>query len=360
MLGFPVPYPNELIYSLVARAGVRSGTISPKQLLDEVYGDRKVIATVDLPSHLAQISGQYPSVLNITTASLIYQHTLFPIYAPFIEEGKRQAGMRWMVNQSKGLIHLVFGIAASIVKQPKLLRYCPQCFEEQLAQYGERYWMRAWQVSGATWCLKHSIPLSEFSIQPHYEHRHEFYAADTTPDDRPLRHHKRESLRISHVVKQLLQVEPQTSPTFYQWGCYYHDLVVLAGCNRGSNVKHDEVRERIHSFWSRGWLTDNQLTLTKRDTCWARTILRKHRKTFSFMQHLIIQSSLLDQDTSPSDILSNVKRYPQKQRNVHPVVLPKQINRDKRIQWLKLLKERGCKHARLHGSQGLYMWLYRL
>ncbi|MBF4348521.1 transposase, partial [Vibrio anguillarum] len=319
MLGFPVPYPNELIYSLVARARVHSGAISPKQLLDEVYGDRKVIATVDLPSHLAQISGQYPSVLNITTASLIYQHTLFPIYAPFIEERKRQAGMRWMANQSKGLIHLVFGIAASIVKQPKLLRYCPQCFEEQLAQYGERHWMRDWQVSGATWCPKHSTPLFEFSIQPHYEHRHEFYAADTTPDDRPIRHHKRESLRISHVVEQLLQVEPQTSPTFYQWGCYYHDLVALAGCNRGSNVKHDEVRERIDSFWSRGWLSDNQLTLTKRDTCWARTILRKHRKSFSFMQHLIIQSSLLDRDISPSDILANVKRYPQKQRNVHPV-----------------------------------------
>ncbi|MBF4308135.1 TniQ family protein, partial [Vibrio anguillarum] len=111
---------------------------------------------------------------------------LFPIYAPFIEEGKRQAGMRWMANQSKGLIHLVFGIAASIVKQPKLLRYCPQCFDEQLAQYGERYWIRGWQVSGVTWCPKHSTPLYEFSIQPRYEHRHEFYAADTTPDGRPL------------------------------------------------------------------------------------------------------------------------------------------------------------------------------
>jgi hypothetical protein len=77
------------------------------------------------------------------------------------------------------------------------------------------------------------------------------------------------------------------------------------------------------------------------------------------MQHLIIQSSLLDRDISPSDILANVKRYPKKQRNVHSMVLPKQINRDKRTQWLRLLKEYGCKHARLHGSQGLYMWLYR-
>lgn len=49
---FPVPYPDELIYSLVARAGIRSAITSSKQLLSEVFGDRKVIATIDLPSHV--------------------------------------------------------------------------------------------------------------------------------------------------------------------------------------------------------------------------------------------------------------------------------------------------------------------
>ena len=47
----PAPHPNELIYSTVARAGVYFGLVSPKQLLDEVFADRKVIATLDLPSH---------------------------------------------------------------------------------------------------------------------------------------------------------------------------------------------------------------------------------------------------------------------------------------------------------------------
>ncbi len=84
MLGFPIPHPEELVYSLVARAGVHSGILSPKQLLDDVYANRKIIATVDLSSHLTEISNQYPLSLNITVSSLIYQHTLFPIYAPFI------------------------------------------------------------------------------------------------------------------------------------------------------------------------------------------------------------------------------------------------------------------------------------
>lgn len=359
MLGFPVPYPDELIYSLVARAGVHSGIASPKQLLDEVFADRKVIATVDLPSHLTEISDQYPTVLNITVSSLIYQHTLFPIYAPFIDEHKRQVGMRWMANQSKGLIHLVFGTAASLVKQPKLLRYCPKCFEEQLAQYGERYWMRGWQIPGITWCPKHSTPLYEFSIQPHHEHRHGFHAADRTPNDRSLHSQRREALRVSEIVEQLLLIKPQKSPTAYQWSCYYRDLVVLAGCHRGASVKHDEVKERICALWDREWLSENQLSLTGRDTCWSRTILRKHRKSFSFLQHLVIQSSLLEKEVTPSVILANVKQYPKKKRVIHPVAFLKQNDKEKRTKWLKLLKESGCKEARLHGSQDLYMWLYR-
>ena len=55
MLNFPVPYPDELIYSLVARAGIHLGLTSPKQLLDEVFANRHVIATVDLPNHLASL-----------------------------------------------------------------------------------------------------------------------------------------------------------------------------------------------------------------------------------------------------------------------------------------------------------------
>jgi hypothetical protein len=36
MLGFPVPYTEELLYSTIARAGVYDGETSPKQLLDQV------------------------------------------------------------------------------------------------------------------------------------------------------------------------------------------------------------------------------------------------------------------------------------------------------------------------------------
>lgn len=37
MLNFPTPYPNELIYSTIARAGIHHAITSPKQLLEEVF-----------------------------------------------------------------------------------------------------------------------------------------------------------------------------------------------------------------------------------------------------------------------------------------------------------------------------------
>ena len=70
MLDFPVPHPDELLYSVVARAGVRKGITSPKQLLDEVFGDRSVIATVDLPNRLHRINSLLPRSLGFSVERL--------------------------------------------------------------------------------------------------------------------------------------------------------------------------------------------------------------------------------------------------------------------------------------------------
>lgn len=102
MLGFPVPYTNELIYSTVARAGTHFGIESPKELLEEVFGNRKVIATLDLPCHLQKIAGLYPETLNLGVENLVNKHTLFPIYAPFVNEDRRLQCLNWMAGVSQG------------------------------------------------------------------------------------------------------------------------------------------------------------------------------------------------------------------------------------------------------------------
>ncbi|HDV0904768.1 TPA: TniQ family protein [Vibrio fluvialis] len=118
MLGFPLPYRDELLYSTIARHGIHSGTVSPKELLSEVFGDRKILATSDLPSHLKRIAALYPEEVGITPESLLYRNTLFPLYAPFVGEARRFALIRELTANGKSFVHLTAGAAASRIKQP--------------------------------------------------------------------------------------------------------------------------------------------------------------------------------------------------------------------------------------------------
>lgn len=102
MWNFPTPLPDELIYSTIARAGLHHGIQSPKQLLDEVYQDRKVVATIDLPSHLNAIVHLLERTGCFTLIDLIYKHTMFGLYAPFVQESHRQKAIILMAEQASG------------------------------------------------------------------------------------------------------------------------------------------------------------------------------------------------------------------------------------------------------------------
>lgn len=71
MLNFPVPYDAETIYSVIARAGVNLAVLSPKQLLDDVFQDRKVVATMDLPCNLNKIAFHLQATGKFSALELI-------------------------------------------------------------------------------------------------------------------------------------------------------------------------------------------------------------------------------------------------------------------------------------------------
>src|SRR5574344_882267 len=197
MLNFPVPYAEELLYSTIARAGVRQGLISPKQLLDEVFGSRTVMATIDLPSNIEKVARWLPSTL--TPEALIYSHTLFPLYAPFVPEDRRRQCMQWLIG-SQGASQLALGIAASRVQTPRFVRYCPGCLIEQRNQYGEYFWLREWQAEGIDACPKHGVLINTRIARPLIE-RHHFIAA--SPEHCSLTNQRtgsQASLWVNHQV----------------------------------------------------------------------------------------------------------------------------------------------------------------
>lgn len=316
MLNFPMPYEHELIYSTVARAGTRLALDSPKQLLDEVFENRKVIATVDLPCHLNAIIHQFPNH-QFTVQDIAYQHTLFPIYAPFVPEKRRQQCLKWMTDISQGSIHLALGINASRIPPIHKLRYCPQCLAEHLEKYGEYYWFRLWQIQGAC-CLQHGRLInSELDLRS--LHRHDFLVPShqscpeieqtlTNPDH----------IFITSKLLELLTLPPSESPSYEQWTMFYYELARQNDCIRGQNqILHECILERITIRWSKKFLEQYCLADLNSETSWLHHIFRKHRKSFSYLEHMIVIDALINKEWSFAEILNQVRSFRKINQNNH-------------------------------------------
>jgi len=362
MLNFPMPYEHELIYSTVARAGIRLAFESPKQLLDVVFENRQVIATVDLPCHLNAIVNQY-SEQQLTLQNIIYKHTLFPIYAPFVPEARRKQCIKWMGNISQGSVHLSLGINASRVPIIHRLRYCPQCLKEHALQKGEFYWLSLWQIQGAC-CPQHGN-LVESRLDLRSLHRHDFIAPSdvfcTEWNQVPA---TSDELFISSKIIELLSIPPFVSPSYEQWTMFYNELARRNNCIRGENqIAFDQILEKISLRWPEKFLQQYHLDDLASETSWLRHIFRKHRKSFSYLEHIITIEAFLNTDWSFTDIFTQVKSFQkattQQNNQIKFQDTSFEITRaENREKWVGLVQEHGVKPAR-HLQAALYAWLYR-
>ncbi|WP_164887424.1 TnsD family Tn7-like transposition protein [Hahella sp. KA22] len=358
MLGFPVPYPNELLYSTIARAGIHDGETSPKQLLNTIFGGRNIIASVGLPSHLVDIALQYPEALGLNPHRLISDHTLWPIYAPFIPSPRREIIEQWMTNDSHGAVYSASGVAASRVKQNLNLLICPGCVREQIEEYGEPYWDRRWCSPLTKVCVKHGA-LWSTDIQFKGEHRHAFIGVADAKVGAALVVSKMDQ-RFGLLVNSLFQQSPQTSPSYYQWSQFYRWLAVDHGFGTYSHIDHEKIFTRYTSVWRAEWLRNANLYPGEgKGDSWLKAIFRKHRKTFSFAAHATVLDAVTDGQVSIVDAIKTALSLPigKPEYSSHASISDTPLTNDQR-QWLALLDQKGPGKARRSAS-ALYARLYR-
>lgn len=363
MFNFPMPHVDELIYSTVARAGIRLALTSPKQLLDEVFQNRKVSATVDLPSHLDKILQWLPSA-HYDVMYLINHHTLFPLYTFFIPEERRQDCLRFMQGASHGALHLTVGLNASKVRIPEYLRYCPQCFDEQLQIYGEWYWSRLWQVPGVTCCPQHGKLLNS-SVKYRPIHKHEFKAACV--DNCPILEQEPASpdeILIAQKATELCSLANSSSATLQQWTLFYKTLASKHGMVKGDHhIIYELIYQKIMQRWSMSFLVQHGLGEIDTENSWLKNIFRKHRRSFSYLEHLIvIEAFYAGSHWSFQDIFKEVKAChatPMRPSNdTSQENLQSEVIQAQRHSWLIALAQNSIIEARKQNT-ALYAWLYR-
>ena len=161
---FPLIHEDELLYSLLASFHRVSGNRNIKVTLSELFDRDTVLPVVDLPCHLESLAQKLPVKMDLSSDTLIQEHTLFPLYSPFMTVKKRNELQRIMKHENGTFLKFKIGIIAGSVCQKNALVYCPECAKAELKQYGDAFIHRTHQIQGVYVCEKHRCILHVYPI----------------------------------------------------------------------------------------------------------------------------------------------------------------------------------------------------
>lgn len=280
---FPPAYPDELLYSLLARFHRHVGETSPKRTLDALFGNRSVRAGVVLQGHLQALSERLPPQRGLTPERLLADFTLYPYLTAFQPEDVRLAVRDALFFGHAEWVSVRLGLAASRVQGATVLRYCPACRPEMLGLYGELYWRRDHQLPGVAVCPEHGVPLQDSAVCPGSIGQHSFIAADE--DNRPgVSSDAQDDASIPWMVAkccaQLLR-SPPSPMSLREWGEHYHHELRQRGLGKGD----DRIDQRRLNREFAAWSGEQEMSGTE---SWLAAMARRHRKAFHPLQHVLL------------------------------------------------------------------------
>ncbi|MEH7355405.1 TnsD family transposase [Neobacillus drentensis] len=291
---FPTLYEDELLYSWFARYHVHSANVSPKQTMKDLFGTTSTVAVPDLPTQLKQVYDRIRHFDIQSLDGLIWNHTLFRYYTVFQPESVREKVYKAMVTGNPpGVIHLITGIAASVVKEWMFLQFCPTCFQEDILHKGEPYWHVSHQLLGVFTCLEHGDYLCDSTVRFRNTEKHGFVAA--TEENCP-----RSRLRSSYTdkTKGFLKMIASQSQKLISSGfqftfqgiqkAYQYLLKGKGFSNINGKVDQRKLAEQFQLFYGEELLSTVQSPVCYENPyCWLKNITRKHRKSFHPVRHIL-------------------------------------------------------------------------
>jgi|GEM_PF-1586242 len=161
---FPIPYKNELLYSILARYCIRSGNVKSIHNFEDIFGKRSCVAVFEFASNLDRLIKNLPYGSELTAKYLIYNHTIFPFYAHFMSKDEEEKVIEEMRGDRGDKVYTRLGLVSNSLKLNEYMMFCPECIKENIKIYGESYWDRLHQIPGVFVCYKHKTLLHKSKI----------------------------------------------------------------------------------------------------------------------------------------------------------------------------------------------------
>jgi len=299
-----------LLYSVLARYQQHVGSPGPMQMLEGLFGNRKVIAAIDLQGSLQMLADRIPAERDLTVDRMIDSLTLCPYFVAFEPPSLQANVRRAMIRGSVENLHIRLGLAAFRVERIKQLRFCLECTRDMSANHGELYWRRDHQLPSVLICPAHGCPLLESAISFSKYSRHGFIVA--TPENCP-RHARpvvpaMDRFVLSHLhrlacLSDELLDNPPKPRTFAGWTEFYRGRMMETGLARSSGTMDQQhFGQEFRNFYGRTLeLLPHVTKGSEFAGDWLSAMVRKHRKASHPLYHLLVQNFLdqRDQQVSP-------------------------------------------------------------
>ncbi|MGY2611205.1 TnsD family transposase [Bacillus pretiosus] len=285
---FTNPYPDELIYSAIARYHFYSGNIDCKDTLEEVFQSRSVIPSVEIGSHFAILAEQLGS--NYSVETILGNHTIYPYYAIFLTKQRQQEILQDVASNGQALYTRIGMIAGSVCKKNGLY-YCAECTKIDVEQFGEPYIHREHQLQGVDYCPHHDMQLRKYPV-------------DTTSRIEYIRFELKNmnlssiyktdpfaeiSIHLSKQAYKLLQLPLHKFSREDIKLKYYALLCELSLITVSNRVRQKELYQAFKRKFPKGFLEKYESTLNIADEYnWLKVITRNTKRHVHPFRHLLM------------------------------------------------------------------------
>jgi hypothetical protein len=292
LLFLPQPYPDELFYSICARYHAQSGNKSFKDSQNDLFGVKTASAVFDLPNRLDAFQNMLNDGTKFTSERIIWEHTLFPLYKPFLPQERAEKIIESMKRSDRGgTIHSQIGIMASSIPVTRYMRYCPKCHQADKDKYGEPYWHRIHQVSGVIVCPIHKAGLYESDIAIHLPNKHTFHILpnqltnfkmdnDSLWFDKDLFIAESAFWILNHAVSQYRTLD---FTKLYLPFLQQKNLATISG-----RIKQNDLIQEFVSYYGQQFLKRIYCEIKDSQDNWLNKMVRKPRGTTHPLHHLLL------------------------------------------------------------------------
>lgn len=298
LLFFPAGFPDESLFSLIARYHRLSGNYDARDTLHDLFNKHTHVVTSHLPSQLDVLVSVLPYALKLTAQDIIDRHTIFPYFRPFLTERQVALSLIAMRGNSGTGLKTLMGLIASQMGGGNCYRYCEQCAEFDIRVFGQAYWHRIHQLPAVQVCVEHNALLVELEASWVAQHRHSLFLpmeTDVICHSRRAAISEQQKVRmlsLSVLSQQVLESGLVPIPAVTLRSTYCALASDLGLTQASGRIRITEFARRIQqetqSLSTRGALR----SLQSGDAGWALSLLRKTRTSTHPLKHLVLLQCL--------------------------------------------------------------------